>query len=118
MDAIRIRFGGAPTIYAGGSLPLFDPARDLPQITRGTTLHTDVARFIQFSDGFVAMNPQRPHALADIRYSNLPNSLDPLWGIELNLTQPEQHARYVFYRDLSRETRQRFMAMLMGRRSE
>lgn len=115
VDAIRLGFG-EPTLYPGGAVRLFDAARDLPQLARNSFQYRDVERFQQFSDHYVAVDPQRPNALIDIRYSNLPDSLRPLWGLELDPNRPEQHAHYAFYRDLSRETRQRFMDMLLGRK--
>lgn len=112
VDAIRL--GAEPRLYPGGTIRLFDPARDLPSLARDSVLYRDVERFVKFSDGFVAIHPHRPEVLADVRYSNLPDSLRPLWGLEMDLAKPGQHGRHAFYRDMSRETRRRFMSMLGG----
>lgn len=115
VDAIRLGFGAEPRIYSGAAIRLFEAARDLPQLARGSQQSRDIERFVQFSDGWVAVHPHRPDVLADVRYSNLPDSLEPLWGLELNPAQPERHAHYAFYRDMSPETRRHFMTMLLGR---
>ncbi len=49
-----------------------------------------------------------------VRYSMSPTSLIPLWGSELNTDRPDAHARYLFFRELSKAGRSRFLAMLMG----
>lgn len=115
VDAIRLGLGAEPRVYPGGAIRLFEPARDVPGLARGSTQYRDAERFVRFSDGFVAVHPLRPEVLADVRYSNLPNSLLPLWGLELDPARPERHAHYAFYRDMSQATRQRFMDMLLGR---
>jgi len=115
VDAIRLGLSAEPRVYPGGAIRLFEAARDLPRLPRGSVQFRDVERFVRFSDGWVAIQPHRPEGLADIRYSNLPNSLEPLWGLELNPAQPERHAHYAFYRNLSRQTRERFTEMLLGR---
>lgn len=48
----------------------------------------------------------------DVCYSNLPNSLKPMRGMEMNAGQPDQHAKYSFYRDISRQNRQQFIDMV------
>ncbi len=53
--------------------------------------------------------------LGDVRYSMVPTSARPLWGIELDPDQPGSHARYAFYREMSKDERERFVAMLLGR---
>lgn len=112
VDAIRL--GMKPHLYPGGSVRLFEPARDLPSVASDSVLYRDIERFVKFSDGFVAIHPQRPEVLADVRYSNLPNSLLPLWGLEMTMDNPGQHGRYAFYRDMSSETRRQFIDMLRG----
>jgi len=117
VDAIRLTPGGAARIYPGGGIRLFDATRDALDLPRDSRQYRDVERFVRLSDGFVAIDAARPHILADVRYANLPDSLRPLWGLELDPAQPEQHAHYKFYRDLSPENRRRFIDLLLGRPS-
>lgn len=101
-------------VYAGGSVPLFVPERDAAMIPVDSVLYQDILRFRQFADGFIAMDPQVPHLLGDMRYSMLPNALDSLWGITLDFDHPERHAHYGFYRVNTRDVRARFWSMLLG----
>jgi inner membrane protein len=63
----------------------------------------------------VAPDPGRDKVLIDIRYSMLPTSVTPMWGIDIDLASPTQHARFRIYRDRSENMRQKFVAMLLGR---
>lgn len=78
-------------------------------------LAQDIERFSHFSAGLLAIRPEQPNILIDVRYSNLPNTLAPLWGIEIDPAHPDQHAKYNLYRDSSKPTREKFFAMLLGR---
>lgn len=115
VDAIRASLFSDMRIYAGNSVELFDPDRDMQHLPDTSVLAEDIQRFTLFSDGLVALWPERPEVLIDVRYSNLPMTVSPLWGIEMDSAQPDQHAKYTLYRDTSGETREKFMMLLMGR---
>ena len=111
VDAIRVGAFSATRVYPGGELPrlpVADAARHAPP---GSRLHADILRFERFSDGFVVAYPGRPGVLGDVRYANLPDALEPLWGITLP-NDPSRHADYAFFRDASPATRARFLALL------
>ncbi len=95
-------------------MPLFNPQTDSQGISHDSELYGDILRFKTFSDGFIAIDPGLPNVLGDIRYSMLPHTTRPLWGISLDYQQPGQHAAYNFYRDFSPEDRALFWSMLMG----
>ena len=114
VDAIRVGVFSGPSIYPGDSINKFIPDQYLDQVPKDSTLAKDISRFTAFSDGFVAIQPEHPDLLVDVRYSNLPTTVTPLWGIEMNLQNPDQHALYRIFRDVSKETRQKFLAYLMG----
>lgn len=114
-DAIRVGLFAESRIYEGDSVPLLDLARDLPGIDKSTTLYRDIRRFTGFSEGYVAVDPGQPDVIGDIRYSMLPMSVRPLWGLVINTGQPGEHADYRFFRDRSRETRMTFINMVLGR---
>ena len=115
VDAVRIGLFSDNQIYEGESVELFSVTKDLPDLTLDSQLYADIERFRIFSDGFVAVDPTQANVIGDIRYSMLPTSTKPLWGIVIDNTQPQQHADYQFFRDLSQEGRQTFKNMLFGR---
>ncbi|MGV8712304.1 MAG: metal-dependent hydrolase [Nitrosomonas sp.] len=114
VDAIRVGLWSNARIYPGESIKKFKFDRDLDQVPASSVLAADIARFAHFSDGYLAIRPEQPNVLIDVRYSNLPMTIAPLWGIEINPEQPDQHAKYTLYRDASRQTRQTFLSLLLG----
>lgn len=113
IDAIRV--GVEKRIYEGDSIPRFNEDSLPASVGTDTTLFRDIERFRLFSDGYIAYYPGRDTVLGDIRYSMSPLSSLPLWGIELDLSRPEEHVRHDFFRQVSKEHRQEFVDMLLGR---
>ncbi len=115
VDAVRVGLFSEPRVYRGEQVVKFAAAQHLPQLQPGSALAQDITRFTHFSAGFVALDPTRPAVLIDVRYSMLPTSLLPLWGIEMTLDNQNRHSLFVNYRDFSPDDRGRFIAMLAGR---
>jgi inner membrane protein len=114
VDAIRVG-PGMERVYPGSSLRRFDAGSDLPHLPRDSVLWRDIERFARLSDGFVAPDPWRERVLIDVRYSMLPNSVRPMWGLDLDVVSTSQHASFETYRDRPANARQVFTAMLLGR---
>ncbi len=115
VDAIRLGLMRPNRIYPGSSVARFDAARDRPDIESGTVLARDIDRFSRLSDGFVADDPDKIDVLIDVRYSMLPSSLAPMWGIDIDPADPTRHARFRIYRQRPDDLEQSFIAMLLGR---
>ncbi|HEY5738706.1 MAG TPA: metal-dependent hydrolase [Gammaproteobacteria bacterium] len=114
VDAIRIG-PGPERIYPGVSAPAFDLERDLPGLPTNSLQALDIERFTALSEGFVAADPRRDGVLIDIRYSMLPTSIAPMWGLDVKVASATQHARFELYRDRPDNYRELFIAMLLGR---
>jgi inner membrane protein len=114
IDAIRVGLSPA-RVYPGGSARRFTLERDLPDLPPNSVLSRDIGRFQRISDGFVVPDPGRDKVLIDIRYSMLPTSTTPMWGIDLDVTSASQHAKFEIYRDRPDNIRESFTAMLLGR---
>jgi inner membrane protein len=82
VDALRT--GVEPLVYAGDSIEKLELAKHFPWLSSGGQQARDVARFERISDGFVAPDPRAANRIVDIRYSMLPNEIDPFWAIELD----------------------------------
>jgi inner membrane protein len=106
-------FLAQPRVYPGTSIARFTPGH-LTGLDQDSRLANDIARFTRFSDGFVALHPQQPNVLGDVRYALLPNSVVPLWGIELDVTQPDRHVAFLTFRQTDAALRRAFLAMLRG----
>ncbi len=114
VDGLRVGFLTSARVYSGASVARFTP-ESLPTLDPNSQLSEDITRFTRFSDGFVALHPQRPTVLGDVRYALLPNSVAPLWGIELDLTQPDRHVAFLTFRQTDAALRRAFLTMLRGR---
>ena len=90
VDAIRA--GMDVTVCPGASIARLDVHSDFPWLDPGSRQARDVERFRRFSDGYVAVDPRRPNRIIDMRYSMVPNTIDPLWGIDLDPRGPARSA--------------------------
>ena len=113
IDAVRL--GLNKRIYTGIVVDKFDLNSSFPDLKTNSTLYADIKRFEYFSDDFVIQYPGKEHIIGDVRYSMSPLSAIPLWGIEMNLLETNQHVQYAFYRESSKQNRQQFIDMLMDR---
>ena len=114
VDAVRVGLPYNGKVFKGNRVQAFDINRDLPQVTDQMLVYRDIQRFELFSDGFLAWHPKRPNVLGDVRYSMLPTSIRPLWGIELNLDAPFEHVTFNTYRTMSDTERKAFFTMLLN----
>lgn len=113
VDAIRT--GTETTVCEGASVPALDLRRDLPWLNANTQQARDVERFRWFSEDYVALHPQQPNHVIDIRYSVVPNQIAPLWGIQLDPAADAQtHALFVADRRGRAEQGPAYAALLTG----
>lgn len=113
VDAVRVGIKGQ--WIEGDSIAKLQPAADLPWLEQNTQQHNDLQRFTWFSDGYVALHPDNASEVIDIRYSMLPNKIEPLWGIELDPNAgPAQFAQYRTHRDNPEALLGEYWTMLRG----
>ena len=104
---------GPTKIYEGNSILELNLERDFPQIKKGTKQWNDIQRFSWFSMGYVAKDPQKENFIMDVRYSMIPNSSRPLWGIKLNPSNQDNHVKYLTERNMNPGLVKKFKAMLL-----
>ena len=112
VDAIRLGVFSENKIFEGESAEKFNLASNFPNLNPSSVLFKDIQRFTSFSDGYVAFDNTQKNVLGDLRYSMLPVSVKPLWGIIINKDKPESHADYQFFRDTGSQVRKTFVNML------
>lgn len=113
VDGIRVGLVGEPVFYEGKRVPAVS-VHSLQSRVPGTFLAEDLARFAHFSDDYLAWHPDETNVLSDLRYAALPPSDLPLWGIRVDLKNPNRHASFETFRRLDKEQRARFFQMLRG----
>ncbi|MDQ8186702.1 metal-dependent hydrolase [Pelagicoccus sp. SDUM812002] len=115
VDAVRVGFFGENLIYPGSKLPAFDTQAALDSVKPSSPIADDLQRFEHFSEGYLAALPDEPSFITDLRYSAIPNSIAPLWGIDISNTNASGHAVFETRRDISQSERKAFVQMLTGR---
>lgn len=116
-DAVRAGLFSSPDIYIGESSPLVDISAEF-QSYKGTTLYSDLKRFERLAEGYLIRHPQLPGVIGDARYSMLPTSLVPLWGVATDTLQTDSHLPLLYFRDAGAEIREPFLDMLLGREKQ
>jgi inner membrane protein len=111
-----VRAGFSPRFYAGESVPVLDVAAHFPWLSPDSQQARDIERFRWFSNGYIALHPRDPLQVIDMRYSMVPNEIEPLWTIRLDpRAGREAHVEYLASRDAGGDRLQRFREMLLGR---
>ena len=85
VDAVRA--GIKNSIINGDSVRILNLARDFPWLNRNSRQANDVRRFGRLTNGYLAADPISPARIIDIRYSMIPNKIDPLWSVEIQEQQ-------------------------------
>ncbi|EDY83404.1 Predicted membrane-bound metal-dependent hydrolase family protein [Verrucomicrobiia bacterium DG1235] len=117
VDALRVGFFSSNRTYPGQSIPAFDTKAKIAELTHDNPLAKDLARFNHFSEGYLAQLPSEPNFIIDLRYSAIPNSINPLWGIDLSDTTESGHAAFETRRKIPEADRKAFVHMLKGEQS-
>jgi len=78
------RVGAETRFYTGESVPVLDVEQHLPWLHPESQQARDVERFRWFSNDYLAPHPRDPLQVMDMRYSMLPNEIEPLWTIRLD----------------------------------
>lgn len=118
VDAIRLGLFSKNKIYVGDSANKFKIESYLESNETSSVLFQDIQRFSKFSDDFIALDKTQNNVLGDMRYSMLPITVKPLWGIVIDKNKLHEHADYQFFRDNSANIRSAFLGLLLGKNIE
>ncbi|MFM7275472.1 MAG: metal-dependent hydrolase, partial [Gammaproteobacteria bacterium] len=103
-----VRAGLDTRFYPGESVPVLDVASHFPWLSPDSQQALDVERFRWFSNGYLAPHPRDPLQVIDMRYSMVPNEIEPLWTIRLDpRAGREAHVEYLASRDTGGQRLQR-----------
>lgn len=111
-DAVRTGIFSENKIYPGESTWLLIPEQ-LSSVPPDSRAGQDLKRFSVFSGGWLVSSPTG--LIGDARYSMLPTSVEPLWGIQLDRRNLENPPQFVTNRATNKQKRAEFMSMLAGK---
>jgi inner membrane protein len=111
VDAIRM--GVSARVYPGASIHKLDVARDFTWLDPDSQQAIDIERFRWFSSDFLGV---RGDEVLDVRYSVVPNEIDPLWSIKLaKAAASGDHVDWITRRSAGADQRGSITAMLRGK---
>ena len=84
--ASAVRAGIPPTYFPGESAAKLNVEADFPGLDPSSQQASDIERFRWFSDDWLALDDADTRLIVDMRYSQIPNMIKGLWGIEVQLT--------------------------------
>ncbi|WP_428086280.1 metal-dependent hydrolase [Candidatus Thioglobus sp.] len=113
VDAVRV--GLSSKIYTGDSIEKLDRTKSFAWLEAKGQQNKDIDRFNWFSQGFLAVHPDYPNRIIDMRYAFLPNKIDALWMIELAADKNNDvHVKYLHELKESKKYLPTFWKMLKG----
>jgi inner membrane protein len=111
VDAVRV--GLDSRWYPGARVAKLSLPRDFPGLDADSLQAKDVERFRWFSDDYLSADENQPR-IVDMRYSLVPNQIEPMWGIDIDFDRQTEHVAWWSSRDLSSADQREFLAMLLG----
>lgn len=110
-----VRAGFTTRFYPGESVPVLDARRHLAWLSPDSQQARDVERFRWFSNDYLAPHPEDPLQVIDMRFSIVPNRIDPLWTIRLDQRKrAHEHVEYLVSRETGDDRVRQFLQMLRG----
>jgi len=101
-------------LYKGQRVARLNVDQEWPYLSKHSVLALDIERFRWFSDDWLYLVPNTNRLISDIRYSILPQTIYPLWAIEINPLKPEKHSDFITMRSIRRDQWNTFWQMLKG----
>ena len=113
VDAVRL-FSKSEYCQGTKIKKLYLP-NDFPELDIKTQQYKDIIRFDWFSQGYLGKVVDK-NIITDVRYSAVPNEVDGLWGIRINLDKNNSsHVDWVVNRSNYIEKWTRFFDLLLGK---
>lgn len=112
VDGIRVAID--ESWCPGHAVEKLDINKHLPFLQPGSQQAADLERFRWFSDDYLTPTGE-PGGVTDMRYSMVPNEVDPMWGVTLSAeASATEHVQWWSTRDASASKRSTFYKLLMG----
>ena len=113
VDAVRL-FANSESCQ-GTKIKKLDLLNDFSELDKKSQQYKDIKRFNWFSQGYLGKGIDE-NIITDVRYSAVPNEVDGLWGIRINLDKPaSDHIDWVVNRRNYLEKWKRFSDLLLGK---
>ncbi len=119
VDAIRVGLSKNAKIYSGVSVEPLDIEKHFAWLDANSQQAEDIERFRWFSNQHLALDPDNPMRIIDVRYSLIPNQVGGMWGIVLDPNKSNgEHVQWTSVRPRGAEAAENtklLWAMLLGK---
>jgi len=113
VDAVRA--GLSEKVYPGSKAAKVNVQHHFPSLRSNQQQTIDIERFRRFSNDYLAWQPAHADRIIDVRYSMLPNEINPLWHIRVDRENPDQHVEFITNRQGNTKTLQRLWSLITGK---
>lgn len=93
IDAVYLAPSKEALVFEGESIEKLDIEKSFPYIS--DVKRKDIELFTHFADGYVGLHPQNPNVIGDFRYGQKPHSIIPIWGININPVESNEHVERI-----------------------
>jgi len=114
VDGVRTFPGSDERHYPGAVVPAFGELDAYSLVDPDSVLWRDIERFRFFSQGYLFLHGTSPLVAGDLRYAMYPDSVEPLWGIRIDPSNPDLHTEMLYFRDASGGAFKRLWKMIRG----
>ena len=114
VDAIYMPLFGTPKYKNGVKLEAINKETIFPELSYNSKQRNDIRRFSFFSQDFIFLHPDYENTIADLRYGTLPYDYKSLWGIEIDINNPDSHVKFKSLRRFNSSVYKEFWSMLNG----
>ena len=112
VDAVRLLADKEYCI--GTKIKKLNVLSDFPKLNKNSQQYTDINRFNWFSQGYLGIGRNK-NIITDVRYSAVPNEVNGLWGIEIDLLKNNnEHVDWVVNRRNFGAQWDKFTGLLLG----
>lgn len=100
-------------VITGTSIKKLNVISDFPLLPKDSQQAKDIERFRWFSNNYLAVNPENPNVIIDVRYSLLPNDIKMMWGIGVDTRKTsEAHSSFIIDTELDEQSKKKFIEIL------
>lgn len=99
-------------VFNGPTVKKIDAEAIFPEIASNSRMRDDIRRFDYFTESYLFMYDDR--TIGDLRYSAEPHKVQPIWGIEVDPENDQNHVRWVSLRGPAGRALDTTWAMLKG----
>ena len=111
VDAAKLLW--STEVFDGMSVKKLDVPNSFSWLNPASQQAKDIERFRWFSGDFLAVSDNDKNLIFDVRYSFLPNQIEPMWGIVLRDDRSEaDHVSYIMKSRPDKKTLEQFFDML------